>query len=341
MQLDRTHVVIRLRALSEIGDLALVMIRRYPSSLLVGFALGALPWAIANFVLLGGIPLNESKYGFDDPEAFPELTRYMMWMTLLVILQTPAAGVFTTYYLGQAVFEQRPPWRSVFREVRRLARTWVWVLGVTRMAIPTMFLLAFRMFAHDANPLMDVMLPIVLVVVMAVQRSSRPFLPEILLLEQCPLRSKNKNEITSSRRSKSLHTPVASDLGGRFFAVAFVLFWILLSTIYSLLFVRGIGTGAWSWDLFVYVVIFPLALWMVAGLSCIVRLLSYLDTRIRLEGWEVELAIRAEAMRQFGEDAGWMQRHRVTPSEKRRPQKSGTQSSQEVETAALVTSEEG
>ena len=37
-----------------------------------------------------------------------------------------------------------------------------------------------------------------------------------------------------------------------------------------------------------------------------VRLLSYLDTRIRLEGWEVELAIRVEAMRQFGEDAGMM-----------------------------------
>ena len=52
MQLDRTHVVIRLRTLSEIGDLSMVMIRRYPKALLVGFLLGALPWCLANAALL-------------------------------------------------------------------------------------------------------------------------------------------------------------------------------------------------------------------------------------------------------------------------------------------------
>jgi hypothetical protein len=46
----------------------------------------------------------------------------------------------------------------------------------------------------------------------------------------------------------------------------------------------------------------PLALWTVVALSIFVRFLCYLDARIRLEGWEVELAVRAEALRQRG---GW------------------------------------
>ena len=67
----------------------------------------------------------------------------------------------------------------------------------------------------------------------------------------------------------------------------------------------GVLSGAPLWAQFVVLlVLFPMALWIMGGVSVIVRLLSYLDSRIRLEGWEVELAIRAEAMRQFGEEAG-------------------------------------
>ena len=41
MQLDQTHVKVRLRTMAEIGDLALIMVRRYPAAILVGFAAGA------------------------------------------------------------------------------------------------------------------------------------------------------------------------------------------------------------------------------------------------------------------------------------------------------------
>ena len=68
----------------KIGDLAMVMIRRYPLALLVGFALGALPWAIANAALLSWIPISEAAYGLDDEEAMLELSRYTAWMMLLV-----------------------------------------------------------------------------------------------------------------------------------------------------------------------------------------------------------------------------------------------------------------
>ena len=144
MQLDRTHVVVRLRSISEIGDLAMAMLRRYPAALLVGFTAGAIGWAIANGILLYWIPIHEASYGLEDEEAVGEVIRYLVWMAILVMLQTPAAGVLTTLYLGQAVFEQKPTWRSVLREVKRQFGSWFWVLGVKRLAIPTMILLAVR-----------------------------------------------------------------------------------------------------------------------------------------------------------------------------------------------------
>ena len=41
----------------------------------------------------------------------------------------------------------------------------------------------------------------------------------------------------------------------------------------------------------------PLAAWVVVGYFAVVRFLAYLDRRIRCEGWEVELLMRAEAAR--------------------------------------------
>ena len=303
MQLDRTHVVIRLRSLSEIGDLAMVMIRRYPTALLIGFLFGALPWCLANALLLSWIPIQESGYGLDDPEAATELARYCCWMVVLVILQTPAAGVLTTLYLGQAVFEHRPTWGSVTSEAKRQFGRWFYALAIRRLAIPAMVVVGLR-YGQPAHPFFDAVLPIMLLISVSLIRGARPFLPEIMLLEQCPLRAKSDNVITVAKRSKSLHKPMSSELSGRFLAVGFILCWVFLSVLYSLVWVRGIVLGQWSWGLFTLLVMFPVALWVVAGLSVLIRLLSYLDTRIRLEGWEVELAVRAEAMRQFGEEAG-------------------------------------
>lgn len=302
MQLDRTHVVVRLRTLAEIGDLAFVMIRRYPASLLIGFAIGASVWAIANALLLSWIPIGEAAYGLDDEDATAEILRYVTWMLLLITLQTPAAGVLTTLYLGQAVFEQRPTWSSVMGMAKHQFWRCFWVLGVIRLAVPAMVLLAFR-WGQPAAVFWDVVIPIALLLMTAVHRSHRPFLPEILLLEQCPLRSKSATGITVAKRSKALHRPMSSELGGRFLGVSLMLTGLLLSVLTTFLWMRGTIVGQWSFmTLFILVVVYPLAIWIVAGISVLVRLLSYLDTRIRLEGWEVELAVRAEAIRQFGEE---------------------------------------
>lgn len=302
MQLDQTHVKVRLRTMAEIGDLALIMVRRYPAAILVGFAVGASFWALVDLLVLGWIPVTESSYGLDDEEAVWEIIRYLVWMGLLVMLQAPVAGVLSTLYLGLAVFEQRPTWSSVWVEAKRQFKRWFWKLGIVRFALPPVILLAFR-WGQPAHGFWDAFVPLVILIWVSLVRAASPFMPEILLLEQCPIRSKSDQVITASRRSKSLHRPMAGDLSGRFISVSCVLVILMLSIGYSLIWVRGISIGRWDlMNLFVLLVIYPFALWCVAGISVMVRLLNYLDCRIRLEGWEVELAVRAEAMRQFGDD---------------------------------------
>jgi hypothetical protein len=45
---------------------------------------------------------------------------------------------------------------------------------------------------------------------------------------------------------------------------------------------------------------YPAILWLLAAYFSVVRFLDYLDLRIRHEGWEVELLMRAEALRLAG-----------------------------------------
>ena len=55
--------------------------------------------------------------------------------------------------------------------------------------------------------------------------------------------------------------------------------------------------GHRQFDRIVFVVYLPIAMWTVASYFTVVRFLSYLDLRIRREGWEVELRMRTEAAR--------------------------------------------
>jgi len=298
MELDRTHVVIRKRMQTEIADLALVMIRRYPSALFVGFTLGALPWAVGNAVLLGWLPIREAAYGFGDQDASSELFRYLAWMGLLVVAQAPAAGVWTTYFLGQAVFERQPTWSNVRREINRRFATWIWRLGVLRLPLVIMVLLLFRL-GQPFNVSFDVVLYLFLGFLVVAIRSGRPFLPEVLLLEQCPAKSTDPRTVTLARRMRTLHHPVAGELTSRMLLIAIGAFFAVIAIYFSLATVRGVLLGQWETDSVSLLVLYPLSLWLVAGWSVFFRLLSYLDTRIRLEGWEVELAVRAEELRQF------------------------------------------
>ena len=66
-------------------------------------------------------------------------------------------------------------------------------------------------------------------------------------------------------------------------------------------FIPGVFLNDWSWSPAMVYVFAPLAMWIVASFFAVVRFLSYLDLRIRREGWEVELRLRAQAARIAGQ----------------------------------------
>ena len=65
----------------------------------------------------------------------------------------------------------------------------------------------------------------------------------------------------------------------------------------NFVFVKGVFANSWKVTPFMLLYALPLACWMVAIYLNVVRFLRYLDLRIRHEGWEVELRMRAEANR--------------------------------------------
>ena len=70
------------------------------------------------------------------------------------------------------------------------------------------------------------------------------------------------------------------------------------------LFISGVFFGVWTWEWWMDIVVFPINLWLVALWGTVFRFLSYLDCRTRLEGWELDLRLRAEAQRLTGANDG-------------------------------------
>lgn len=76
---------------------------------------------------------------------------------------------------------------------------------------------------------------------------------------------------------------------------------LLFLSIYSMMvFLQGIALNDWTQTRPLIYVGLPLAMWMTAWFLAIVRYLNYLDVRIRHEGWEVQLRMRAEGGRLAG-----------------------------------------
>jgi hypothetical protein len=86
-------------------------------------------------------------------------------------------------------------------------------------------------------------------------------------------------------------------LFGRWLMSALLAALITGSMSYLVWFVRGLFTNHWDYDESLWLYGVPAAMWIVAGFFAVARYLSYLDLRIRREGWEVELQIRAEGDR--------------------------------------------
>lgn len=290
MQLDRTRIAIRERDVLDTLDLSLHVLRTYALPLLATMAMGVIPLMILNHLLLGWFADtvdNELDYPF----------RFVWLMSALVLIEAPLASIFATSYLGQAVFLDRPRLWEVFLDVGKMLPRIVWCQLLIRGIAPAWLLLFFiERHGGFAPAIEGFLFPALLIYIVAV-RAFRPYMNEIVLLERNPLASRNSRVMTIGRRSTMLHSVRGGDLLARWLGSALIGGALVMSVYGTALFTVGTLLNDWSQGPFMTRFCLPLSMWLVCGYLTVFRFLSYLDLRIRQEGWEVELRLRAEASR--------------------------------------------
>lgn len=296
MELDRTHVVIRPRSISEICDLSLLVMRHYFVPFWIAFITGALPWVLLDVAVLAPQVYDYEFEGIVDEETVGNRIWYFWIHGSMVFIQAQIAGVVATSYIGQAVFESRPSVRQVASSVFRIASRWIWVLGIVRGPLLLVGVFICCWLFDWSMAAMSGWISVLLVYV-GILRSIRPHVPEIVILEQPPLRAPKQGQLTLRRRSSYFHSMVAGDCFSRCLAMTVLAVVLTGSLFMSLLFVQGVFYRNWSMGMIAQIVYLPLAMWIVSGYMTIVRFLCYLDFRIRLEGWDVDLGLRAERER--------------------------------------------
>ncbi|HET6883344.1 MAG TPA: hypothetical protein VFI31_24555 [Pirellulales bacterium] len=266
MQLDKTRIAIRERSFIDILDLALAVLREHAGPLTLALLAGAVPAALVNHWLLDDVLLDDAL----DPG---DLAWYFFLLALLICWELPLATAPIALYLGQALFLERP-------SAGKLAKDFA-------ASLPQILL--YQVLMRGALVWFVMTIPILFV--------GWPYLSEIILLERNPWRKRSPAGTSTFTRSSNMHGRNRGELFTRWFGSLLLGGLLLLIFWRSLWYLVRVLSGELESSTPQFTVWFNVALWLVIGFFAIVRFLSYLDLRIRTEGWEVELLLRAEAAR--------------------------------------------
>lgn len=287
MQLDRTRIAIRERSATELLDLSLRVLGIYVLPIMAAAGVLILPFAILNEFILRHYVVDElSEY---------TIPQYLIAMSQLVYIEAPIATSAVTVFLGRIMFSQESDIRSIVREVWSLLPQLFWIQCVLRGVIAA---IAIGLISMSDPELIHLLW--IVVILIGLLRTARPFINEIILLERNPLVSKKPEGITVGRRSSRLHGPSSGDIFAKAMLLVPVLMTAVVSVAFSFWFVQGLLTNVWLWGHTMTRVFIPLSMWIVAVYAAVLRFLNYLDLRIRREGWEVELRVRAAASEMQG-----------------------------------------
>jgi hypothetical protein len=259
MQLDRARIAIHDRRWSDNLDLALHVIGRHAAPLAICAMLGITLPALANHTLLAPFAADE----FRD-----SLAGVYYWLVIFVLIEAPLATALVTIYLGQALFIEHPTARST--------------AGTFVSCLPQMLLLQFVVRASLILPIVSWIVPF----------GFWPYLSEIILLERNPLVSRG-GRLSTLKRSALLHRGNSSQFMLEGLGTLCVAGLLTLSLALTGNFLAenlfGVELGGEG-----RLVVAQLSLWLVVMFFTVARFLNYLNQRIRNEGWEVELLLKAE-----------------------------------------------
>jgi hypothetical protein len=291
MKLDKTRVVIRERAAIDTFDLTLHVLWTFAPRLIPALLAGIVPLALLDYFLVGWL---DDRIDLDPLEG--SAPRYLWHYTLLVFVQGPVASLLGVAYLSGAVFRQEKSLFMIVRELLSVSFSLLISQGVLRCTLlATLLPLAL---SEEPNELVEGLALVALAAWVALLRALRPYVNEIVVLERAPFWPRRPGVISFHRRSPALHSPNGGDLVVQWLGSA-LLAAVATGVVYgSLLTITAVMAGIRDpLHPFSLHVLYPVSLWTVAAYFGVARFLGYLDLRIRQEGWEVELLIKAEAAR--------------------------------------------
>ena len=270
MRLEAATLALEPRSVGECIDLAILFYRRHARKLLsLSLLFGAVPVA-------AGVVASSSGTGW-------------LWSGLLFVFVSPFLGACVVAGAGHHVFGEEFTVKSALRNVG--AR-----LGTLALLLPA---------ARIAYGAVSVMCWGLLTVPVATRYG---FLSEVVILEQL------KGYRIATRCAEILRDMYV-DACGRYVAIAAFAFgvsstlFILIDLGSQVLFGIPIFAAKVSWavaadDILNLLAYDPLLVgalsatwWLVYPLARLAWFFCYLDTRVRKEGWDVEIALRVEARR--------------------------------------------
>lgn len=284
MRFDKPFIAIRDRSILEIFDLALHVLTDHFKPLFWLMVFGIAPWVVLDFYLVGWMIDTDDFIGV-----------YYWVMLLLVLSQAQVGTTFMTYYLGEAMFVGRPGVWATIREVFKTSPYFLWLHGALRTVVPVILCcLGMASENWDAVGVLAILVIPGLVILGLGVRAFRPFVSEILMLEWKQVSKKQKSHISFGKRTSTLHGISAGDLFGRF-VICCVFAIPLMVACFSMFVIIDSALSIQANSDYSYLPYYWVAaLWIVSGFVSITRFLSYIDIRIRQEGWAVELKMRAE-----------------------------------------------
>ena len=298
MQLDSTRIAVQERGFLDILDLSLRVLRIDGGRLILLLAIGALPMIAINHLLIGWMMSGDSGETFLYADEAGSIARYVWDMSLLIMIEGPFATILLTAYLGQAMFVERPALRPILTDVGRMFARVAWCQLFLRGVLPAWFLMQSLDRHGDFDPNIEISLMGLLSIYVIGLRFVRPFINEIVLLERNPLLG--SNTLTVGRRSAQLHGPSTGELFFRGLVTGLIAILLTMAVFGTFWFMLGVFLNSWRAGPLFIGMMFPLSMWFVVGFLTVTRYLNYLDLRIRQEGWEIELRVRAEATRLAG-----------------------------------------
>jgi hypothetical protein len=272
MRIDRLQIVVRPRGVLECLDLALMLCGRRPLGMAVAAAIGVLPMIVLNRAVFAGAP--------EDDES-------VLALLVALAMEVPWATAPLTLFLGQAVFSNRFTAASG-RDCLRAFAGAIWPLVL------------FQVLVRGGSLVTCLAAPF--------------FLPAAYYLGPVILLERGRTGTVAGRCLQLAR----ADLGQILLLIVIDAALLGLGWLAGVVFLESftvLWRGGTPWDLAKVMfdpygeagdvataavralVSWPsqLAFWTAASLVAVFRFFTYLDARIRHEGWDVELKFRAPA----------------------------------------------